>query len=224
MTRGRFVGNGQRQAYFVAENDAQEEEAEEAGDQYCGLFSIGKVQNTPDSGIQLELKANGVKMSMELDTGASVSIVSKETWQKELSKVKLQKSDVLLKTYTDEPLPIIGEAEVTVEYKTQKVILPLIVVGGKGPSLFGRNWLKSIKLDWKQVKSVSTELEALLKKHSTLFKEELGTVKGLKAKLAVSPDAIPKFCRARPVPYAIKEAIENDLARLERQNIVEKVD
>ena len=30
----------------------------------------------------------------------------------------------------------------------QQVTLPLVVIKGKGPSLFGRNWLEQIKLDW----------------------------------------------------------------------------
>ena len=35
----------------------------------------------------------------------------------------------------------------TVEYKGQAVQLPLIVVKGEGPSLFGKNWLEHLRLD-----------------------------------------------------------------------------
>ena len=107
---------------------------------------------------------------------------------------------------------------------TYLLTLPIVVVAGSGPSLFGRNWLKAIKLDWKEIKSVSTELQHLLQKHSALFKDEMGRMKGITAKLTAKPDAQPKYCRARPVPYAMKEAIEKDLTRLEQQDIVERVD
>ena len=41
----------------------------------------------------------------------------------------------------------------------------------------------------------------------------------------MKPDAVPKFSRGkvRPVPYAQREAVEEELARLERQGIIEPV-
>ena len=87
---------------------------------------------------------------MTLNTGASVTIVSTATWHKQLPDLKLQSSNMLLKTYTGEPLKLQGEAQVTVCYKDQKFKLPLIVVKGDGPPLFGRNWLQNIVLDWKE--------------------------------------------------------------------------
>ena len=45
---------------------------------------------------------------------------------------------------------------------------------------------------------------------------------GVHTHLKVRMDAT-KFCKPRTVPYAVKEAIEQDLARLERQGIIERV-
>ena len=160
---------------------------------------------------------------MILDTGASVTIVSWETWKEKLLEVKLKKSEILLKTYSGERLQVVGQALVVVEYKRMKVELPLLVVEGNGPSLLGRNWLNTIQLDWKEIKYVSTELNSLLQKYAGLFKNELGTMAGIQAKLAVKPDAVPKFFRAHPVPYALKETIERDLERLEQSGVIEKV-
>ena len=91
--------------------------------------------------------------------------------------------------------------------------------------MLGRNWLKSIKLDWKEIKHVTVQakLDFLLDKYSVLFQNELGTMSGIEAKLSVKSDAVPKFCRARPVPYALKEAIEKDLERLDAMGVIEKV-
>ena len=36
-------------------------------------------------------------------------------------------------------------------------------------------------------------------------------------------DAVPKFCKARSVPFSIKQAIEQELDVLERSGILEKV-
>ena len=145
---------------------------------------------------------------MELDTGASLTIMSESTLKQKLPNLKLQASTVMLKTYSGEQLKVLGQAQVKVTYKTQEVEAPLIVVAGDGPTLFGRNWLQMIQLDWKNIRYMTTALDKLLQKHEILFKEELGTMKDIQVRLRVKPDAIPKFCRTRSTPYALRPAIE----------------
>jgi len=110
-----------------------------------------------------------------------------------------------------------------VKYNNQETTLPLVVVDGSGPPLFGRKWLRNIILDWKEVKAVSIGLESLLEQYHSLFAEELGTMKNVTAKLSVDPEAKPKFCRTRSAPYALREAIEKNLDRLQNLEVLEKV-
>lgn len=44
--------------------------------------------------------------------------------------------------------------------------------------MFGLNWLYQITLDWGFIKVVCTELDQLLQKHESLYRKELGTLKG----------------------------------------------
>jgi len=46
----------------------------------------------------------------------------------------------------------------------------------------------------------------------------------VQARLQVKPEEQPKFFRPRPVPFALKEAIELELDRLTKAGIIEKVD
>jgi len=55
-----------------------------------------------------------------------------------------------------------------------------------------------------------------------VFKDEIGTLKSAKAKLALKEGSEPKFCKARPVPYAMKPKVEVELKRLEK-GILHKV-
>ena len=48
-------------------------------------------------------------------------------------------------------------------------------------------------------------------------------MKGVKAKLHLNEGSIPKFCKPRSVPPALREAIERDLDRLESMGALEKV-
>ena len=140
-----------------------------------------------------------------------------------MTTLTLTEVDLSLATYTGKRLKVLGQVCVQVEYEGQRVSLPLIVVDGHGPSLFGRNWLSKILLNWMSIKQVSTELEHLLRKYRDAFNNELGTLNGIKATLVVRENATPKFFKPRLVPYAIRGAIEGDLERLESLGVIEKV-
>ena len=47
-----------------------------------------------------------------------------------------------------------------------------------------------------------------------MFRAGLGTLQGFKAKIIIEDNAIPKFCKARSIPYAFKEMVEKELNRL----------
>ena len=174
-------------------------------------------------GIMLDITVDARPLQMELDTGASVSIISERTWSTALGSPSLTKSDIRLKTYTGQNLKVVGQKIATVRYGSQERQLPLIVVAGNGPSLFGRNWLGELQLDWGHIKKVVAPLEQLLQEYEEVFRPELGTLRGIQAKLEVKPDARPRFHKPRSVPYAIKGAIERDLERLEKIGVLEKV-
>ena len=87
---------------------------------------------------------------MELDTGTAMSIISEATY-KNLWEVppKLEPTTTRLRMYSGQQLVVLVTLNVKVKYKAQQVTRTLLVVEGLGPSLFRRNWLEVIKLDWK---------------------------------------------------------------------------
>ena len=64
--------------------------------------------------------------------------------------------------------------------------------------------------------------EKLREQYRDLFHNELGKLTRFKATLKVLPDAQPKFHRPRSVPFALKEAVERELDRLEMAGVIEK--
>ena len=76
---------------------------------------------------------------MEIYTEAAVSVISEQTRKKMFPDVPLSKSTLLLKTYTGEVMPVLGEMKVEVKYRSQTVTLTLTIVERSGPSLFGRD-------------------------------------------------------------------------------------
>ena len=176
------------------------------------LLTIGEESTRP---ITIELLINSKPLTMEVDTSPAVSLISEATMKKLLPRMNVQPSNMTLKTYTKEQMKVLRKIEVNVEYGKQKEVLILIVVKGNGPSLLGKNWLTHICLDWKRIAAVTavqdTNLQSLLERYANLFKEELGTITLYQAKLRIRKDANPQFFKPRPVPFAIKTAIEEEL-------------
>ena len=96
---------------------------------------------------------------MEVDTRASVSVISIDTYSKLWLSARappIESSEVQLQTYTGHSLPILGTIDEDISYKHQTVKLPLVVVEGNGPSLFGPDWLQHINLDWRSLNMVQS--------------------------------------------------------------------
>ena len=167
---------------------------------------------------------------MEIDTGASLSLISQTTYSQlwpEGGAPALEKSTFRLRTYTGEELKLVGKAVVKLCFENQEEVLELLVVEGSGPSLLGRDWLSKIQLNWKEVHQIYTKhtsLEEILTDHSSLFKDELGTIKGITAKLHINPDARPRFFRPCSVPYALRTRVDRALEKLQAEGIIEPVE
>ncbi len=123
---------------------------ESDGDEYP-LYQIGST----DAGkpLQVEVTINGQALQMELDTGTAATLFSEKTfrdkWQEH--EISLHPCTTKLRMYSGESLAVVGKAQVQVQYGEQQLELPLIVVEEEGISLFGRDWLSKLKLDWKKI-------------------------------------------------------------------------
>ncbi|CAC5397747.1 unnamed protein product [Mytilus coruscus] len=209
---------------------------EEDSDDMEDTYTMYQLEGTKRKPYLVSVKLNNTEINMEIDTGASVSVISQETCKQVFgSDNSLEKPPCSLRTYTGEKIDVLGKRKVTVIYNSQSVDLPITVVKGTGPSLMGRDWLHKLQLNWKSIFKIEQlshnqgpekdkELQDLLRKYPQVFKEGLGTLKGTKARIYVDKDATPKYFKARPVPYALKEKIEKELDRLEKGGNIEKVE
>ena len=122
------------------------------------MIHLGSSANRP---FNLNVTINGTIVPMELDTGAAVSIMSVNTQKKYFPNIKLNKSNVIRRTYTSEKMLVVGEMSVEVYYNKQVKTLKLYVVDREGLSLFERDWLQHIHLDWKQLDLTTAEINEL---------------------------------------------------------------
>ena len=220
---------GQRATHHL-EDDAYQSE-QHCGDTYHN-YSIYELSNCRDQALTTTLILNGARHVMEIDSGAAVSVISTQTykslWPKQLPE--LQPSMDRLRMYNQTVIPVDGIINISVETGTgAKQTLPLRVVKGSGPSLVGRDWLRQIKLDWHTVFTVklamsdTSGLQTLLQTHEKVFAETMKPVKNAKAQIYVEEGCRPKFFKARPTPYAMKDMIDSEIDRLLEQGIIKPV-
>ena len=107
------------------------------------LFTVGPKRNSP---ITVTLHIDGCPLDMEVDTGATVSVIPISMKEKYFQTVVLEASDIILTTYTGEQIPVVGKIPVNVQYKDQTKNLYLYVVKRDRSCLMGRDWLAEIRL------------------------------------------------------------------------------
>ncbi|XP_046856097.1 uncharacterized protein K02A2.6-like [Xenia sp. Carnegie-2017] len=149
---------------------------------------------------------DGKSVKMEVDTGAVVSIMPENVWRNVLSAKFIRKSNVRLQSYSGHEVPVRGEVDVCVEHGKQKAKLPIVITQNKGPVLLGRNWLTVLKLNWSQIKQVVAKpvknVEQLIIQYASLFDNSLG----------------------QSVPFALKDKVKEEIYRLEKLGVLEKVE
>ncbi len=133
-----------------------------------------------------------------------------------------QPSNVTLKTYTGEIVSVKGIIEVAVELNMQKRKLPLYVIEGNHPALLGRTWLEKIKLNWQEVHLVSAnaKLQGILNKYLDVISDGLESMKDIVVKMMVKPGSQPMCLKARPVAYALRPKVEEELDRLVKAGVL----
>ncbi|KAG8174786.1 hypothetical protein JTE90_013186 [Oedothorax gibbosus] len=75
---------------------------------------------------------------------------------------------------------------------------------------------------WLKLRS-TFKIKKLKKKYAKVFGPQIGEIKGKEVNLHLKPNTVPKFCKARPLPYTIKPLVDKELDVLERAGIIARV-
>nr|XP_037282355.1 uncharacterized protein K02A2.6-like [Rhipicephalus microplus] len=161
-----------------------------------GVYLVGTEQP-----YEVEVQIAGQLVKMQVDTGAAVSLVPECVYRQLKQPPQLAKCEMKLKTYGGATLQVKGQAEVLVDYKRQRKLLPIIVVPGEKPALLGRDWIANLGMDLNSIHEVHAQPSV----DSILSRKE---------------GSMPVFCKARSVPYAIREPVEHELGNLQKESVL----
>ena len=185
-----------------------------------------KEDKDTDKPVTVLVKVNGVPITVEVDSGAGKSVMPFSVYKKFLDFLELKSTPIRLKMYNGFELKPEGEIKVTVSHNSHVCDGTFIIVKKGVIPLLGRDLMNKLGFIVKNVNNIEAQdisFDKLLEKYSELFNDELGCYKDSKVELKVMQDAKPVFLKPRPIPFALKEKVSEELDNLEKKGIITKV-
>ena len=169
-------------------------------------------------------------LTVELDTGSFHNLLSFEsfvqTWPNKSSRPEIKPYAANLAAYGGTRIDIVGQIRVGVRLceESTPTETVFVVVKQAGPALMGRSLMQSLDLMVTQgcVNKILS-IDRFVAAYGDLFAPGLGCYKDTMFKIEVDPTVSPKFYKARPLPYAMREKVSQELSRLESEGIITAV-
>ena len=216
-------------------------------------FELSDIVDRKNDKIFMSVNVNGKDTVFQWDTGASCSLVGLREYRA-IGSPSVQLVQTQLRAYGGQMVPVKGRCLVSVTLNGKTFdSLPLLVVNREEcTNLFGLPWADKFGLtkfglsafescNTADVPSPSSvpynafsepsqigsleKLEELKSKYATVFEANtLGRCTKMKAELQLKEDAKPIFMKARPLPFTQRNACKEELDRLVKANVLEKID
>ena len=221
-----------KSTYYIEKNeDAHGNAPVNPNAEYEYTFSVRDSGKIPP--INVNVLLNNKKLEMELDTGATRTIIPKnifyKLWPVASERPVLQDAKINLQTYGGSNLKIHGEIEVMAKLENTGLDIQsrLVIVDNQGPCLLGRDLISSLQLNnfkLSEINKIKIDGKSeWVKKHPQLFASGLGCLKDQKFSIQVDPSVPPKYCKPRPVPYSLREGVEKALDKLVEEGTITPV-
>ena len=174
-------------------------------------------------------KINGVWVSMKHDTGSDWTLISVGNW-KRIGEPKLQSASATAMSASGGTVETKGLFSAVIELNGTVGIAD-VYVSTQGLNLFGNVTMEALNL-WDTpisaiVSSISESHSQLSKKviekFPSIFSKTLGKCTIKKSSLTFANGAKPPFIRARTVPFAVRQEVEQELKRLHHDGIITPV-
>ena len=176
---------------------------------------------------EVEAIINGHAVALEVDTGSVITLINEVTWRNLLDASTLRPASLELRSYSHGKVSLLGKLDASVEINVQRAEFCARVAKGKARNLLGRDLLCQVRLGWQSIFAVyipkEKKLKAVLDGFEEVFVEETELCKCVMARINMKSNALPTFRKTRPLPYAMKKKVENQLDHLEQKGFITPV-
>ena len=183
-------------------------------------------------------------MKVLIDSGASVNLLDKHTYDNLIPRPALKKTSVKIFPYGSEKhLNILGMFHAKLSGSGEDrtpVTAKLYVTEGSSGSLIGQNTaieigllhigpepslvnkVNKLKVDNDKLSALPKSVQQILSNNAKVF-DGIGKLKDFEVKLKVDPSVTPVSQRLHRLPYHTRKKVEDELDKLEDLGIIEKV-
>ena len=181
-----------------------------------------------DKIIKAKMQIDGRKIICQVDSGASVNVIS----AKHVDNTKITETKTTLNVYNGNVIKALGKTSLDIlNPKTDESMkADFIVVKEDLITLIGKNTSESMKLitvNYDNFSVAKVQHESIssdpLKIFADVFAEEQGSLEGV-AHLETDPTVTPVISPSARIPLAMKNKVKDELDRLEKADIITKVD
>lgn len=181
---------------------------------------------------KVEVMLDSKLVKFVVDTGSRYSLMSLKDFKKLFPKKKLDTSECFgLRAYTGKIFKTLGFAMVNTQYRNKMQELKIFVSPVEKYPLLGRDWIQNLNIDLNRLRGISDVnsvesvfLTTLKSKFPLIFSKTPGKVLNFEAKINMMENARPIFIKHRPVPFAIREQVSEEINDLVQRGLLEKVE
>ena len=193
-------------------------------EEYKYVYTVSKSPDCPPTCL---IEIEGQRLDIMIDTGASVNLIDETTYRKinRHRGRRLEKAERYIYSYgSSAPLPILGTFVTTIKTSDVSTIAKLHVVKGNFGNLLSCATAKQLNLLQVSINAVDAPRPGDLQQEYKCLFGGIGKVKGRLIKLHIDPQVKPKQQPHRRIPFHVRKDVEKELERLEKLDIIEKVD
>ena len=199
--------------------------------QHCTIVLMVN-SSSPSKPVFVPVKFNEETVKLQLDTGASITLISEATW-KGIGSPQLDPPVVLLQNYSEDDIPLLEDCQVSVQCDRKTCNLPITVTKDNGLIYWdAAGSTHALKLNLNHLYHVNQvnisnnnrALVDIMRQYAKIFQEGLWHCKKHKVNLTLKSDAQLQFLKPRPLPlFTLKPAVEIDIHRFVHNGVLQNI-
>ena len=219
---GKICMNCKKKNHFMRQCRSKKMHELQENDSDTDIFldSVETDQNAGDWKVNVKICKKTV--SMKLDTGAQCNVLPLHIYN-QISDRPLKPSKSRLVSYSGHKLNTVGKVTLLVSTKNKYVPIEFEIVKDKSTPLFGLKACLELNLISRlfSLNCENTSSEEILENYRDVF-EGLGCLP-TEYRIRLEKDAKPIINPPRKIPYALRNKVKNELDRLEKMRVIQKV-
>ena len=177
---------------------------------FLEYLGTDKQQSLPPP-IRVGVLLNEREVTLDLDTGSPITVITERVWRTQLSSPRLTTTDLVVNCCGGHTLKVLGYFEGEVQFKERSEMLDVYVTSGTESCLFGRDTLNQFGMEFSIGKELGSHVGALQIEQGTLFNQVQAPAAGVKAAVG--------FDHSQGASTAIRPRIARNTTRLQRNGV-----